>query len=126
MSGVSNIMEEEYNVLCFIEVVPVKWRGHFRTLMPWNYGAKRNMPAQPTTGFNKPLTNSTSLFTLSPKKQARPIKIGTHTLKEEDQASYLGVTFDKRLTWKPHTLRRGKGTQEAGNHAQTSWNNMGR
>ena len=21
------------------------------------YGAKRNMPAQPTTGFNKPLTN---------------------------------------------------------------------
>jgi len=49
--------------------------------------------------------SSTTLFTLSPKKQARPIKIGTHTLKEEDEATYLGVTFDKRLTWKPHTLR---------------------
>ena len=33
------------------------------------------------------------------------IKIDTHTLKEEDEATYLGVTFDKRLTWKPHTLR---------------------
>ena len=31
--------------------------------------------------------SSTSLFTLSPKKQARPINIGTHTLKEEDQAT---------------------------------------
>ena len=49
--------------------------------------------------------SSTTLFTLSPKKQARPIKIGTHTLKEEDQATNLGVTFDKRLYWKPHTLR---------------------
>ena len=41
---------------------------------------------------------------MSPKKQASPIKIGTHTLKEEDQATYIGVTFDKRLTWKTHTL----------------------
>ena len=41
--------------------------------------------------------SSTTLFTLLPKKQASPIKIGTQT--------YLGVTFDKRLTWKPHTLR---------------------
>ena len=49
--------------------------------------------------------SSAPLFPLSPKKQARLIKIGTHTLKEEDKAIYLGVTFDKRLTWKPHTLR---------------------
>ena len=79
------------------------------------------MPAQPTTGFNKPSTNlqhglstsvtlsttdksSTTLFTLSPKKQSSPIKIGTHTLKEEDEDTYLGVTFDKMLTWKSHTL----------------------
>ena len=27
------------------------------------------------------------------------------TLKEEDEATYLCVTFDKRLTWKTHTLR---------------------
>ena len=26
-------------------------------------------------------------------------------MKEEDEVNYLGVTFDKRLTWKPHTLR---------------------
>ena len=39
--------------------------------------------------------SSAPLFPLSPKKQASPIKIVTH----------LGVTFDKRLTWKPHTLR---------------------
>ena len=44
--------------------------------------------------------SSTTLFTLSPKKQASPIKIGTYTLKEEDKATYLGVTFEKRLTWK--------------------------
>ena len=43
--------------------------------------------------------------TISPKKQASPIKIGTHTLKEEAEATYLSVTFDKRLTWKLHTLR---------------------
>ena len=49
--------------------------------------------------------SSTTLFTLSPKKQASPIKIGTQALKEDDKATYLGVTFDKRLTWKPHTLR---------------------
>ena len=42
---------------------------------------------------------------MSQKKEASPIKIGTYTLKEEDQATYLGVTFDKRLTWKTHTLR---------------------
>ena len=49
--------------------------------------------------------SSTSLFTLSPNKQARPIKMGTHTVKEENQATYLGVTFEKRLTWKTHILR---------------------
>ena len=43
--------------------------------------------------------------TISPKKQASPIKIGTHTLKEEDEATYLVVTFNKRLPWKPYTLR---------------------
>ena len=50
--------------------------------------------------------SSTTLFTISPKKQASPIKIGTHTLKEEDEATYLVVTFNKRLPWKPYTLRK--------------------
>ena len=82
------------------------------TLMTWSYGTKSNMTAQQTTGFNKPLTNESlstrtnppQHFTLSPKKQASPIKIGTQTLKEEDEATYLGVTCDKMLTWKSHTL----------------------
>ena len=56
--------------------------------------------------------SSTTLFTLSPKKQASPIKIATH----------LGVTFDMEVAYPTH---KGKGTQEAGNHAQTSRNNMG-
>ena len=69
--------------------------------------------------------SSTTLFTLSPKKQASPIKIGTHTLKEEDEATYLGVTFDKRLTWKTHTLHtEGKAREKLTNMrklAGTTW-----
>jgi len=34
--------------------------------------------------------SSTTLFTLSPKKQTSHIKIGTNTQKEEDEATYLG------------------------------------
>jgi len=49
--------------------------------------------------------SSTTLFTLPPKKQASPTKIGSYTLKEEDKATCLVVTFDKSLIWKPHTLR---------------------
>ena len=69
-------------------------------------------------------TSSTTLFTLPPKKQASPIKIGTHTLIEEDEATYLGVTFDKTLTWKPHTLRtEGKGSLQT---TTASWRGLGR
>ena len=54
---------------------------------------------------------------MSPKKQARPIKIGTHTLKEEDEATYLfRQEADMEDTYP---------TQEAGNNAQTNRNNMG-
>ena len=67
--------------------------------------------------------SSTSLFTLSPKKQAIPIKIGTHTLKEEDLPwCNFRQEADMEDAFPTH---RGKGTQEAGNHAQTSLNNMG-
>ena len=46
--------------------------------------------------------SSTTLFSLSPKQKSMPIKLGDTTLACEDEATYLGVTFDKRLTWKPH------------------------
>ena len=47
---------------------------------------------------------STTLFTMSTKQKAGKIRIGTTPLKEENQASYLGVIFDKRQTWKPHIV----------------------
>ena len=61
--------------------------------------------------------SSPTLFTLSPKKQASHIKISTHT--------YLDVTFDKRPTWKTHTLRtEGKARKKLaimGKLAETTW-----
>ena len=45
--------------------------------------------------------SSTTLFTLT-KQQAGAITLGDSPLKEDDQPTYLGVTFDKRQTWKPH------------------------
>ena len=46
--------------------------------------------------------SSTSLFTLSPKAKAGKITLGETTLQTEEEVTYLGVTFDKRLTWKAH------------------------
>ena len=43
--------------------------------------------------------SSTTFFTLS-GKQAGTIKIGNTPLKTDDQPTYLGVTFDRKLTWK--------------------------
>ncbi|GFS13013.1 RNA-directed DNA polymerase from [Elysia marginata] len=42
-------------------------------------------------------------FTLSTKPQTVHLKIGKHQLREEPSPTYLGVTFDKRLTWKAQT-----------------------
>ena len=49
--------------------------------------------------------SSTTLFTLSPKQKAGTITLGGTPLKEDEEATYLGVTFDKRATWKPHVAR---------------------
>ena len=46
--------------------------------------------------------SSTTLFTLSPKQKAGDIKIDGIPLREDKQPTYLGVTFDDRLTWKNH------------------------
>ena len=66
--------------------------------------------------------SSTTLFTLSPKKQASPIKIGTHTL-ESSHLSWCNFRQETDMEAAYPTCR-GKDTQEAGNHAQTSRNNM--
>ncbi|GFR86745.1 RNA-directed DNA polymerase from mobile element jockey [Elysia marginata] len=42
-------------------------------------------------------------FTLSTKSQTVHLKIGEHQLREEPSPTYLGVTFDKRLTRKAQT-----------------------
>ena len=44
---------------------------------------------------------STRLFPLSPKQKAGTIKIGKTPRKNKDDATYLGVTFDKKQNWKP-------------------------
>lgn len=46
--------------------------------------------------------SSTTLFTLSPKQKPGTVKLENTTLKNEDDPTYLGVTFDKRQTWRPH------------------------
>ena len=46
--------------------------------------------------------NTDTLFTLSPKQKAGDIKIDGELLKEDKQPTYLGVTFDDKLTWKQH------------------------
>ena len=46
--------------------------------------------------------SSATLFTLSNKTQAGRLHLDGTPLRYEDQQTYLGVTFDKRLTWKQH------------------------
>ena len=45
------------------------------------------------------------VFSLSPKEQKVTLRLGNQTLNAEDNPTYLGVTFDKRLTWKQHIQR---------------------
>ncbi len=46
--------------------------------------------------------SSTTLFTLSTKQKASTMNICGTPLTRMEEATYLGVTFDRRLTWKPH------------------------
>ena len=51
-------------------------------------------------------------FTLSTKKQPIRLYIEGNQLKENETPTYLGVTFDKRLTWKPQAQKcQEKGVQ---------------
>ena len=51
--------------------------------------------------INREKTTAT-LFTLSPKLQPGRLTLGDTPLKYEDKQTYLGVTFDRRMTWKQH------------------------
>ena len=111
------------------------------TLLTWYYGAKRNMPAQPTTGFNKPLTNlqhglrtGVSLSTrtnppqhYAPCHQRGKLVPSRYTHSERRRRSHLPCcNFRQEAGMEAaYPTHRGKGAQEAGKHAQTSWNNMG-
>ena len=44
-----------------------------------------------------------TIFSLSTKEQKATLHISGQTLLAEDKPTYLGVTFDKRLTWKQQT-----------------------
>jgi ribonuclease HI len=44
-----------------------------------------------------------SIFTLSTKMQTANLRINGELLKKEDTPTYLGVTYDQRLTWKAQT-----------------------
>ena len=46
--------------------------------------------------------SSATLFSLSTKTKAGHLHLENTPLLYEDQQTYLGVTFDKRLTWKQH------------------------
>ena len=46
--------------------------------------------------------STATLFTLSSKAKPGKLTLGNTTLKYEDQQTYLGVIFDKRMTWKQH------------------------
>ena len=46
--------------------------------------------------------SSTTLFTLSTKQKPGSIKFGDTVLKQEAEPTFLGITLDQRLSWKPH------------------------
>ena len=47
----------------------------------------------------------TTLFTLSTKSKPMKIMLDDTELQHTDSATYLGITFDKRQTWKTHISR---------------------
>ena len=49
--------------------------------------------------------SSTTLFTHSNKQKAGKLKMGDSTIQQAEEATYLGVAFDRWQTWKPHLAR---------------------
>ena len=58
-----------------------------------------------------PRKTTYTIFSLSPKDTTAKLIINNQTLPKEENPTYLGVTFDKRMTWKQQTEKaesRGK------------------
>ena len=72
--------------------------------MTWCSGAKKKKKKKKKKGCcvstNKE-KSSTMLFTL-PKQTTWTIKLGNSPLQSNDESTNLGITFDKKHTWKPH------------------------
>ena len=49
--------------------------------------------------------SSSILLTLSQSKKAGTITLAGKPLKEDEEATYLGVIFENRQTWKPHIVK---------------------
>ena len=110
-------------------VAELPWRGVKAALyalmqMIWSFGARRNVPpalrthaTSVTYRMQQALDQlaawverwcvsinmeklSATLFTLSNKQKAGNLKLGDTPLTVEKEATYLGVTFDKRWKWK--------------------------
>ena len=41
-----------------------------------------------------------TIFSLSTRAQTTTLKVGGHNLPQDNSPTYLGVTFDPRMTWK--------------------------
>ena len=54
---------------------------------------------------NKDKDKSSTTLSLSPKQKAGTITLGGTPLKEDEEATYLGITFDKRQIWKQHIAK---------------------
>ena len=58
-----------------------------------------------------PRKTTYTIFSLSPKDTTAKLIINNQTLPKEENPTYFGVTFDKRMTWKQQTEKaesRGK------------------
>jgi hypothetical protein len=52
-------------------------------------------------------TSTQTTFTLR-KGTCPPVQINKTSIQQADQATYLGITLDSKLTWRPHILKKCK------------------
>jgi hypothetical protein len=64
-------------------------------------GSLENWSSQWLLKINEGKTTYTT-FTLSTKKKVAKLVLNGTALREDDTPSYLGITPDRRLIWKPH------------------------
>ena len=65
------------------------------------------------------------LHLVHPVPKASTITLGQNLLKEDEEATYLGVTTDKRQTWKPHIAKAQAKARQTGYPSQICWYHLG-